>query len=336
VELAGDLRDAETKAERDASAALDEAMVARRGSVIQSTRARQSLEAANAVVEEAGEAAEEVSRERRLLQAQQRHAAMERRLAAEAKHRYELEMKRATQAQLQAEEQRQKALSEKLALETKEDLAFAQVAKEKEEAEKERQHHYEAAAAMKQKTIEAQAVAELASRERVAAEHEKAQATLWKRQAGAAEASATTFSYITWGLMFLFGLGFLALSAEFGSCARVAKWEAMGLRPIRLLHDAVHILTVLRCRRIDANSDKLNLTMPVACPQLPSSCEGLVTPEVASLIQEPADVIVASSSASPPENLVCCADDVGTSAQVANLDDDMPASIEVHDDISEV
>jgi chemotaxis protein histidine kinase CheA len=289
VELAGDLRAAVTEAEREALIARNAAMVARRGSVIQSTRAREDLEAANAIVEEAGEAAEEVAREREVLHSQKRHAELERRSAAEAKRTYELELKKAKKARSKAEEERQKALSEKLALETKENLAFEQVVREKEEAEKQRQQHYEAAAAMKQKTEEAEAIAELASKERMAAEREKAEVTMWKRQADADKASTTIFSYISWGLMFVAGLAFLAMSVEIGSCGAVAKWESMGLRPAWLLQEAFRAFAILRCRRVDVKKDKLRLLMPPTYPALMSPCEDTLSPEVLVLPPPPRD-----------------------------------------------
>lgn len=329
VKLASDLRAAVSKAERDASAARNEAMVARRGSAIQSTRARENLEAANEVVEEAGEAAEEVSRERQLLQAQERHAEMERHKALEARRRYELELKKAKLAQSQAEEERQRTLAEKLALETKESMAFEQVAEERAETEKQRKQHYEAAVAMKEKTEEAQAVALLASKERSAAEKEKAKATQWRRQADADKASAMTFSYISWGLMFIAGLTFVALSTDVRSCGPAAK--ALGLRPVWLLQNAIQVLAILRCRRMDGKKEHLSLAMPPACPQLLSIPEETTAPKV-SLGEEVAIVAdVSPPSESDMRTSTCGADDGENIAPVGDASEQQPSAIQEDD-----
>jgi hypothetical protein len=247
---------------------------------LEAKRAKENMAAANALVAEASVAADEVTRERRSLQSKESLAERERHAAADARAKYEEELRKAKDAELLAKAQRRDALTEKLALENKERLTIEQMQKEKEETEKQRVHHYEAAAAMKEQTAEARAAAELASRERTAAEREKAQAILATRQAGADKMTAITISFISWILLGAAILAVLSLSVEISTCGPMTKWDGAGLSPAQLLRSLM-----LNIRRIPAMaaSDR-------ATPKMPSQQDEVVS-------------IISSQPAGPAESV---------------------------------
>jgi len=234
--LADDLRVAAGQAAKQASKAKHEAEMAKRNAVGESRRARQDVAAAEAVISEQDEAADEVSRERHKLRMHEEHAKAAQRKADAARKAYEEKFEKAQEAQIYAEQQRKLSLVKEQQLARQE---FAAVQRERWKAAKaleavkradaQRQEHFKAAVSMREETEEAQVLVEQAGREKAAAQREKAQAKWVKQQAYRDRQTASTLSFFSWSLLALILIGVLGFSTE------VYKLEAASLRPAKLL-----------------------------------------------------------------------------------------------------